>query len=391
MKRTNFGPILLALAIFGILLFMPSRYLLPLISDQKVEHAADALNPAMFQGTALQKKMLEDKKYLPMYGSSELSRLDVYHPSNYFKANPDGFTPFLIGRGGTQSLVQFMNLATTIDQLKNKQIVFILSPQWFTAEGLDDTHFSPNYSSLQAYELVFNKELKPAMKKQAAKRLLKFKIVRKDKLLTTMLEGITHDDMQHTWKARAVTPFAYTYRNILERKDIFQAFTERNIRKNNVDPHLKHLSWDQLYQHAEQTGRNESRSNPFGIVDKYYDSKIAAKLPELKGYKATESYDKSPEYGDLQMILDLLKQTHTKALFVSIPVNGPWYDYAEFPKERRQVYYNKIRNFVEKDGFQVADFSAHEYDKYFMKDTIHVGWKGWVYIDEALKSFHQAN
>jgi D-alanine transfer protein len=391
MRKPTFGPILLAFALFGILLFIPERYLLSLISDKKVEQAATSLSPNMFQGVALQKKMLEDKKYLPIYGSSELSRLDVYHPSNYFKANPDGFTPFLIGRGGTQSLVQFLNFAATTGELKNKQIVFIISPQWFVREGLSEMHFAPNFSSLQAYEFVFNKDIHPSMKKQAARRLLHFNVVRKDKMLTTMLEGITHDDAIHKGKAAAVTPFAYTYKNILERRDIFLSLTAIKPRRENVDMQLRNLPLNQLYRHAEQTGEKESKSNPFGIVDQYYYKKIAKKLAHLKGYRANERYDKSPEYKDLQMILDLLKQTNTKALFISIPVNGPWYDYAGFPKERREVYYKKVRNEIEKEGFQVADFSDHEYDKYFLKDTLHVGWKGWVYIDQSIKEFHEAN
>jgi D-alanine transfer protein len=388
MKHPKFGPFLLALALFGILLFMPVQYLFPLISDDKVEQAATSLDTDMFQGTAIQKKMLQDHKYLPLYGSSELSRLDIYHPSNYFKINPEGFTPYLIGRGGTQSLVHFLSLAATSNEIKNQRIVFILSPQWFIKEGLDDAHFSPNFSTLQAYDFVFNSNLTPKMKKKAAKRLLKFEVVRQDKLLTTMLEGLVHDDFVRTCKAGVMKPFAYTYKNVLERKDIVTTLTNGKKRKPNTDASLKGLSLEQLSAHAEQTGARESRSNTFGIVDKYYHHKVAPKLSELKGYKARESYDKSPEYEDLQMILDLLKQNNTKALFVSIPVNGPWYDYAEFPKERRYVYYQKIRHFIEKDGFPVADFSAHEYDTYFMKDTIHIGWKGWVYMNESLKQFH---
>ncbi|MED0819055.1 D-alanyl-lipoteichoic acid biosynthesis protein DltD, partial [Bacillus paranthracis] len=31
----------------------------------------------------------------------------------------------------------------------------------------------------------------------------------------------------------------------------------------------------------------------------------------------------------------------------------------------------------------------HEYDKYFLKDTIHIGWKGWVYFDEEIQKFYQ--
>ncbi|XYJ24239.1 D-alanyl-lipoteichoic acid biosynthesis protein DltD [Bacillus velezensis] len=40
-------------------------------------------------------------------------------------------------------------------------------------------------------------------------------------------------------------------------------------------------------------------------------------------------------------------------------------------------------------GFQVADLSGHEYDPYFMKDTIHIAWKGWVYVDKAMEQFYK--
>ena len=42
----------------------------------------------------------------------------------------------------------------------------------------------------------------------------------------------------------------------------------------------------------------------------------------------------------------------------------------------------------EKAGYPVVDFSGHEYDKYFLKDTIHLGWKGWIYFDEAVQNFY---
>lgn len=388
MKTPTFGPMLLAFLILCTLLLLPNSFLQSLLSNTKVEEAANSLSTNVFQGIDLQKKMLEDSNYLPMYGSSELSRLDVYHPSNYFRVNPDGFTPFLIGRGGTQSLTHFLSLAANANQLEGKKVVFILSPQWFVAEGLNEEHFSPNFSSIQAYDFLFNQTLDPILKKQAARRLLTFEVVKKDSLLTTMLEGIVYTDSVHTWKAKIAKPLAYMYRSILQRKDFVLSLVAVYGHKPNTDPHLKSLSWDQLIHRAEQSGKSESQSNEYGIVDDYYNDKIAPKLPQLKGYRANESYDVSPEYNDLQMVLDLLKQKHAQALFVSVPVNGPWYDYAEFPKERRQTYYQKVKNQIEQSGFAVADFSDHEYDQYFMKDTIHVGWKGWIYIDKAVKQFY---
>lgn len=86
-----FGPIILACLLFFIVLLIPSKSLVSLISDKKIEDAATSLQKEKLQSVFLQQKMLENSQYLPMYGSSEFLRMDAYHPSNYFKVNPTRF------------------------------------------------------------------------------------------------------------------------------------------------------------------------------------------------------------------------------------------------------------------------------------------------------------
>ncbi|MFB2351348.1 D-alanyl-lipoteichoic acid biosynthesis protein DltD, partial [Priestia megaterium] len=87
----------------------------------------------------------------------------------------------------------------------------------------------------------------------------------------------------------------------------------------------------------------------------------------LKGKNKGKSYAVSPEYGDFEMMLDILKAAGAEPMFVTIPVNGKWYDYTGFPKKGRTDYYKKVNKQIRAKGFQVADFSGHEYDPYFMK------------------------
>ncbi|MBM7644847.1 D-alanine transfer protein [Scopulibacillus daqui] len=389
MKKPRYGPLILAIIIFLALLFTPASVQHALISNKKVNQAATSLDPNMFQGIALQQKMMDDKKYLPIFGSSELLRLDPYHPSNYFKVNYDGFTPFLVGRGGMQSLVHFLNFASMSNELKDRKFVFILSPQWFNEKGLDSMHFDPNFSKLQAYDFVFNKDIDPTLKKDAAKRLLQFGFIRKDKNLAYLLRGIAYHDKVNSLKLgyeKALGQFNY---RVLIWRDTFKSLSVKPHRPN-VDPSLKHLSWKELQHRADLMGENDTKTNPYGINDHYYRKKIQAKIGHLKGFRKHENYYHSPEYGDLQLVLDLLKEKHAKALFISVPENGRWYDFAGVPKKTRQYYYTRIKKQVEDAGFPVADFSNHEYDKYFLKDTMHLGWKGWVYVDQAIKKFYNS-
>lgn len=80
-----------------------------------------------------------------------------------------------------------------------------------------------------------------------------------------------------------------------------------------------------------------------------------------------DAYDHSPEYEDLQIVIDLLKQSDEKPLFISVSVKGPWYDYAGFSKERHELYYKKVHEQIEKDSYSIADFLNPEYDKSFLK------------------------
>ncbi|WP_026575214.1 D-alanyl-lipoteichoic acid biosynthesis protein DltD [Bacillus sp. UNC438CL73TsuS30] len=390
MKKPIFMPLFLAFFVLIGLVIIPNKWIEKLIPKNSVSEAATQLNPFMFQGKYVQSKMLEDPNYLPIYGSSELARLDRFHPSNYFKVANDGFTPFLVGRGGSESLIHFLNFSEHIHQLQGKKIVFVLSPQWFNPKGADESHFVPNYSSLQGYDFAFNHTINPEVKKKAIKRLLTYSSVKDDPMLSTLYKA---EISQNPWtknEAIFIRPFALVYRSLLEKKDLYYTLAGGINRKRDISHKLLNKSWQQLEQTADQFGAKRATNNHFYIVNSQYN-KIKGFMPSLKNKNIHASYGKSREYGDFQLVLDVLKQAGAKPLFISVPVNGHYYDYTGFPKQGRLAYYHRIKKQIEAAGFQVADFSGHEYDPYFMKDTIHIGWKGWVYTNKAIKQFYDSN
>ncbi|MCY8858193.1 D-alanyl-lipoteichoic acid biosynthesis protein DltD [Bacillus atrophaeus] len=385
MKKRFFGPIILAFILFVGAIAVPASWLTRFIPDKRVEESATALNPNMFQGLYLQNKMLEEQKYLPIYGSSELSRLDKFHPSNYFEVNNQGFTPYLIGKGGSQSLIHAINFAAHADQLKGKKLVFIVSPQWFTKHGSDEQHFAPNYSALQGLDLAFNDTIDPAVKKQMMKRMLHYKAVTNDAVLSELYQAMLEGQ---TWKVNLLKPAAKSYYSLLQKKDLYYSMAESEGPKRHVSESVKDKPWSVLKQEADKMGEDHSRSNVFHIDDPSY-RKLKHKVPKFKNRNKHRTYAKSPEFGDFELMLDILKDAGAEPMFVSIPVNGKWYDYTGFPKNGRTDYYKKVKKQIEAKGFQVADLSGHEYDPYFMKDTIHIGWKGWVYVDKAIEEFYK--
>lgn len=392
MKKPRFGPMILAVLLVGSLVFMPSGVTSLTINQNEVHQASSTLDPNIFQGTLMQQRMLESKQYLPIYGSSELHRLDMYHPTNYFKINPDGFTPFLIGRAGMYSLVHFLNLAANPQLLRNRKIVFIISPEWFSQKGLSEAYFAGTFSKQQVYQLIFSSRISPELKQKAARRLLQFAFIRHDWTVSTLLNRVAYPNRSSGIAAAAASMQGYFSYKVLTLHDAIkmQQVTPNYYKSQYQSPNkmLQGKSWSELKKMAAQYMMHNSNSNRFHLDNAFYLKQIKGRLLHFKNYDARQHFGRSPEYGDLQLVLDLLKQQHAKALFISIPFNGSWYNYAGVSVQKRQTVYQQIAGEIHRSGFQLADFTRFDNKPYFLEDTMHIGPEGWVYVDQAIKNFY---
>lgn len=140
---------------------------------------------------------------------------------------------------------------------------------------------------------------------------------------------------------------------------------------------------------AEAQGKAECTNNDFYIYDSYFDTYIKPTFAELKNSYSDLSYSVSKEYDDLRLFLEVCNELNLEVMLINVPVNGFWYDYAGFPKERRAEYYQNIRDIADEYNVSLLDLSEHEYTPYFLKDIMHMGWKGWAYIDEGIYEFYK--
>lgn len=147
-------------------------------------------------------------------------------------------------------------------------------------------------------------------------------------------------------------------------------------------------TWPKLKEKATEQGRSKTQNNPYGILNEYYTEYIDPKFDEQRNSATMSGFYPSPEYQDLELLLTILQETKAQPLFLIVPVNGAWYDYTGFPKEERNAYYERTEKMIRDRGFEVVNFGDHEYDTYFLQDTMHLGWKGWVNINEALDEFY---
>ncbi|MED1518206.1 D-alanyl-lipoteichoic acid biosynthesis protein DltD, partial [Bacillus paranthracis] len=205
-------------------------------------------------------------------------------------------------------LAHILNMTSTMDELEGKKVVFVLSPQWFTKTGVSQGDFTNNFSKQQAYHFIFNDKINVEMKKQIAKRLLDYKVVQEDDILKNSLEGIVFNDTKHNVKAGLVKPLAYMHRNILDHRDLFNSIFKIEPMKEKTNVGLRSISWVDARKHAEEEGKAESTTNTFGIENPYYyKHNLKKKLKGLKNFRANESYEESPEYDDLQIVLNIFK------------------------------------------------------------------------------------
>ena len=71
-----------------------------------------------------------------------------------------------------------------------------------------------------------------------------------------------------------------------------------------------------------------------------------------------------------------------------MPLHGAWSDYTGFTEDRRSEYYENVRAIAAEYGIEILDLTGYEYEPYFMCDTMHLGWKGWLLVDRALIGFY---
>jgi len=348
------------------------------------------------QGLVLQESSLKRQDNLFIFGSSELGSMQrPFHPSYFFEGKKDGFQINMIGRGYSQSIIHAINAGALKEDLRGKKAVLIVSPQWFTKSGLQPEMFNMNISELQFYSFMFNKKLDKSLKLKAAQSIKKLAGENQEfGHIKTYCDLYTADNIFSKAALTIMMPyynFEYYVLSIKDKIKTDKVLNDYTGKTEVTSPSKTTFDWVKEREKAVEAGKREANNNEYLIENSYYDMYIKDKLDTYKGSYKKESYLKSPEYDDLKLLLEIYKSYGMKVLVVSVPVHGKWYDYCDFDKNDRVQYYKNINSIVTSYGFQVADFSEYEYEDYFLKDIMHLGWKGWVYADEAIDKFYNNN
>ena len=382
-----FGPIFVAgLLVLLLIFFYPNN---PSHNLMEEKYSAAAISSESFKERSQKVRAFTEPnmRFIPFFGSSEWIRFDSMHPAVLAEKYSRPYRPYFLGQAGAASLNQYFGLQQILPEIEEKQAVFVISPQWFTEEDYEPAFFQNYFNNDQLTAFLENQSGDIAAK-HAAKRLLKQNPgVSMKGIVEKLSKGEELSEIDHA----IIKAFA----RFNERQaSLFGQFSirEKLKYKEHVENYLKDLPDQFFYEELEKIARKDAKANTsnndMGIENQFYKTQVKDYLEKYKGYQKNYNFLKSSEYNDLQLVLDQFAKSKVNVLFVFQPVNKKWMDYTGLSEEMYQHSVEKIRYQLESQGFtNIADFSKNGGDPYFVKDTIHIGWLGWLAFDKVVNPF----
>ncbi|MDR0690926.1 MAG: D-alanyl-lipoteichoic acid biosynthesis protein DltD [Streptococcaceae bacterium] len=403
MRKTSvfkaFGPLFCAFILVAILLFSPLNKTHRYTEKETDKFANLPQSIEVFTSDNIKHQALENKKYLPIMGSSELFKFDSFHPSVLAAKYQRDYAPFLIGFNGAHSLAHYFYMDGLKNELNHRKLIFIFSPQWFKTKkskqgeislhgGMVSSAFKRYVTTKDLYHYIKSADPSDITTKFMAKRLLKFSLIKGDFLLRKNLTLLAHGK-KLDMSLKAINSLQY---NFLEAEDaLFQKLflpvsfvnikdLEKKLPNKYDQKKLDHLAY--------KLGKKQSKSNPYGINDFFFKYEVGKGFKKMKNAQIKTNFLHGMEYNDLQLLLNLFAKNHNDVLFVIPPVNGKWMKYTGLRQSMMKKFSKKIKYQLNSQGFNnVVDFVGCNNEPYFMYDTIHIGKRGWLALDQKITKF----
>ena len=316
----------------------------------------------------------EDTYYL--FGSSELTTLPLLvstAPDNVLRDYDCGYQFMYIGEAYDQSLWMAIAAGAHDQSMPNRKVAIIVSMQWFYDDGLEPGIFKMRFSYPLYAEFCANEAIPDETKAYVARRLAE--------------EGV---DQTAIDAGLATLPQDYLNDAVFGAMGdlrLRQSLPETRERGESLPSGTEPPDYDQLRQQALEEAQESCSGNEYGIYDEYWDEYIAPVYATRAGELAGETLSNECEYNDLQCFLDVCKACGLEPYVIIMPANGKWYDYAGLPADVREACYARIRTMCADAGVECLDLSVHEYDLYYLRDIMHLGWLGWVDVEEGFGKF----
>lgn len=349
---------------------------------------------AKVSGTYLLQKGLDERDFM-LIGSSELSSAVPENPRYMFPNQNLPYAVNMVGSAYTQSLLDGVRFGC-LDLKKDDKLAIVVSYQWFFDDDINAKGTQAHFSELQFYEFLQRRDISEDDKKYACRRfakLLKGEGSLGWPFIYSKLRS--YDNVIGNTLLTMLNPVFATRYQLLKIKDkretlkFLEAGKSASIESHTVD-------WKQEYVKAEKLGRESCTNNDFYVNDEYYDTYIRRNIENPDKHKIKRegaryldvAKFKSKEYDDYRFLLKVLKDKGVKPYIIFMSVNGRYYDRPGIGmRESREAYYDKLGEITREYGFEYLDLRDYEYEPYFYVDVMHLGWKGWLYVNEQCSKY----
>ena len=353
------------------------------VSDNSVRYNFEYTK---YKGRDILKDNIDDKT-LVVLGSSELAKASnqPFHFKQLF--NYDDFHLMPIGGGNFQNIIHASILGSLGDEFPKKKFVLSESFLWFDQDAMPPEAFLSRVSNEHVYYTLKNPKISHETKEKFMNRVLELSKGSK-----------YHYDMFQRYKRRLLDNKGTIIDDWLNWFDVKKFALNNKIKFYfaanltpipSSGPITPNYDWEELKTKYLDDAKLLTNDNEFGIEKGYFDSIIGSDLQKLKGYASNYKYDKSKEYEDYKLILQMIKEMGLDVEVVTFPVNGKWFDYIGIGPEQRAIYSKKLTEITNSFGYKLMNLTSKEYEPYYMYDTVHPGWKGWPEVAEEMYKFYQ--
>ncbi|WP_195336101.1 D-alanyl-lipoteichoic acid biosynthesis protein DltD [Paraclostridium bifermentans] len=388
---------IIPLVVGGIFLFGLNKFL-----DSKIDYMLEEkdLKPIMNnslsnikdKGVIANNHFLQ-KKDIMMLGSSELGHSTKQHPTYYFNTNRSKNGVITIGRAYTQNLQDTTILGSFDPSIKDKKVVLLVSMQWFMdKEGVTSHHYQTRFSPTQFYAFLNNPDISKENKIKFANRASKLLIGSEEYKSEAVYAKLYSSDTFVSKVEKVLLAPYFEFREdtvkLKEKGMLYERLV--NLPDKKALAPGKPINWDKEMDQAILDAKKRVGKNNLCIDKIYYKKNFGKNLDKVRGkYKDVNLVD-SKEFDDYQLTLDVCNDLGIKPVIVLIPGMDKFYNVTGISKDERYEFYNKAGNLAKQHGFDVIDLRSKENEKYYLRDVMHLGTKGWVDVCEKLfKEFNQ--
>jgi D-alanine transfer protein len=354
-----------------------------------------------------------------LFGSSELNTnpwMVSSAPDLVFGTNDYGMDLMYVGEAYDQSLWLAIAAGAYAGKTPNKKVAIIVSPQWFLDGGLEAGIFKMRFSYNLYQGFCENTDLSEETRAYVMRRL-------EQEGVDQALIDAGAPTMPQDWINGAVFGFMtdLRLRNALRdvrvlgiakkpssnvegsREGGYEAGYEGN-RGNSASPAATaappataseppgaettgYPDFGALQEEALAEAQRWSTNNSYAVFDSYWTDYLEPRYAALKNSLAAETLSDTSEYDDLSCFLNVCRESGLEPYVVIAPINGKWYDYAGLSAQARDDFSRKVTAICEDASVACLDMSSHDYEQFYLRDIMHLGWLGWLEVERGFLDF----